>query len=168
MGRGYIEYQLPDSKRDEWVLFSAFLNYRLPDGSTLSIGQQPAWCWACRAFVLAEELSSIASLEEEIHRLEAADPEALRTWAFVSNGEPVQDRITELHRRIEWRRGRISPPRCLHCGTLEIVPIPWTGEFPHPQTGERVIVVSSGWADAAPWIADFSPEGEQLAEPSVS
>ena len=168
MGRGFVEYHLPESKRDEWVLVSAFLNYRLPSGDKLSILQQPAWCPSCRAFVIAEELPSVESLEGEIHLLQAANPVALQTWAFVSNGAPVKGRIAELRRRIEWRRGRIRPPRCLYCGALEVVPIPASGEFRHPQTGEQVMVASSGWADTAPWVADFSPEGEHLTEQDAS
>ncbi len=168
MGRGFVEYHLPESKRTEGVLWSAFLDYRLPNGAKLHILQQAAWCPVCRAFVIAEELPSVESLEEEIRLFQTGDPNQLRIWEFVSNGAPVEDRIAELRRRIEWRRSRISPPRCLHCGNLEIVPIPEIGEFRHPQTGERVIVTSSGFADAAPWFAEFSPEGEQLTDQGAS
>jgi hypothetical protein len=163
MGRGFIEYHLPDSGRDEAVLFSAFINYCLPDGTKLPILQNPAWCPDCRAFIVAEDVPPVESLTEEIRKLEAGDPESLQIWAFVSNGEPIEARVTELHRRIQWRQGRKSPPRCLYCGSTAVVPIPWNGEFAHPQTGDRVVVDQSGFADTAPWFADFSPEGEQIA-----
>ncbi len=39
-----------------------------------------------------------------------------------------------------------------------------SGEFTHSATGERVVVGSIGFADTAPWYAEFSPEGEPLAE----
>jgi hypothetical protein len=35
MGRGFVEYHLPESGRDEWVLWSAFIDYRLADGTKL-------------------------------------------------------------------------------------------------------------------------------------
>jgi len=42
MGRGYVEYHLPEAGREEWVLLSAFIYYPLPDGSQLPIAQQQA------------------------------------------------------------------------------------------------------------------------------
>ena len=164
MGRGFVEYRLPESGRDEWVLWSAFIHYRLADGSKLHILQQPAWCPACSRFVIAEEIPSVEALEEEIARFGSGDCDTLRTWAFVSDGGPVAERVAELSRYVAWRRGRQSPARCLECGAVAPVPIPTSGEFAHPRTGERVVVGSSGWADTAPWFAEFSPEGERIAE----
>ena len=164
MGRGFVEYHLPESGRDESVLWSAFIDYWIADGTKLHIWQQPAWCPACNRFVLAEYIPSVEELEEEIAKFRSADPDTLRTWAFVSNGSPVSERFAELLQYIEWRRGRRSPPRCLECGAVGPAPIPMSGEFAHPRTGERVVVGSSGFADTATWFAEFSPEGERLAE----
>src|SRR4051794_28048648 len=98
MGRGFVEYHLPESARDEWVLLSAFIDYRLADGAKLHILQQPAWCGACGRFALAEEIPSVEALEAEIAKYRSADRETLQTWAFVSNGGPVAERIAELLR----------------------------------------------------------------------
>jgi hypothetical protein len=163
MGRGFVEYHLPDSGRDEWVVWSAFIGYRLVDGTKLPILQQPAWCPACGGFVIAEEVPSVQALEEEITRYRSGDRATLDQWAFASNGVPAAERVAELLRRVKWRHGRQSRPRCLECGAVDPVPIPISGEFAHPRTGERVVVGSSGFADTAPWVAEFSPEGEQLA-----
>jgi hypothetical protein len=168
MGRGFVQYQLPDSGREEWVLWSAFIHYRLADGTQLPILQQPAWCPACRRFVIAEEIPSVQSLQQEITRYRSADRDTLQQWAFASNGSPVAEHVAELLRYVEWRQGRQSPPRCLECGAVEPVPIPRSGEFAHPQTGERVVVAGIGFADTAHWFAEFSPEGEQLAKPGAA
>jgi hypothetical protein len=162
MGRGFTEYLLPETGRREGVAFSAFIDYRLLDGTKLHILQQEAWCPCCRMFVAAEDIPSVESMEEEVRQLEAGDPELLRRWAFVSNGTPVAERIAELHRRTDWRRQRQSPPRCLICGSVGVLPVPGAGEFSHPETGERVIVGFTGWVDTAPWFADFSSEGQKL------
>lgn len=167
MGRGFLEYKLPDSGREEWVLWSAFIDYRLPDGSKLHIMQQPAWCAACRRFVIAEEVPTVEWLQAEISRFQQPefqqpDSEAFTIWAFVSNNQPVAERIEELRRYIEWRQSRQSPPRCLECGSLELTLTPMDGEFAHPATGERVVVGGQGWADTGSWSAEFSPEGVQL------
>jgi hypothetical protein len=167
MGRGFVEYHLPESGRDEWVLWSAFIDYRLADGSTLHILQQPAWCPVCRRFVIAESVPGVEQLEEEIARFRSADPDTLQMWAFASDGGPVTERVAELLRYIEWRKGRQSPPRCLECGAVGPVPVPMSGEFVHPGTGERVVAGRSGFADTAPWFAEFSPEGERFAAPGA-
>jgi hypothetical protein len=168
MGRGFVRYSLPESGRDEWVLFSAFLDYRLADGTRLHVEQDPAWCPACRAFVAAERVPTVEELEREVAEFQAGDPDLLRQWAFVSGGQTAAGRIAELRRRVEWRRGRRSPARCLRCGGGGVAPLPVDGEFRHPQTGERVVVGGSGWADAVPWFAEFSPEGKLLAEPDAA
>ncbi|WP_088257847.1 hypothetical protein [Fimbriiglobus ruber] len=162
MGRGYIAYQFPDSGREEWVLYSAFLDYRLADGTKLSVDQQPTWCSACNRFVIAESIPTIADLETELARYRTGDAEAHRTWAFISGDAPVAEKIAELCRRIEWRLERQSPSHCLACGASGPVPIPTADEFAHPATGERVVVGSFGWASTAMWVAEFSPEGESL------
>ncbi|HEY7314018.1 MAG TPA: hypothetical protein VH643_32005 [Gemmataceae bacterium] len=163
MGRGFVKYHLPESGRDEWVLWSAFIDYRLVDGTKLHILQQPAWCPTCGRFVIAEEIPSVAAFEEEIARYRSGERDTLQEWAFVSNGLPVEERVAELLRYVEWRRTRQSPPRCLKCGAIDPVPVPMSGEFAHPRTGEHVRVESSGFADCASWFAEFSPEGEKLA-----
>jgi hypothetical protein len=166
MGRGFVEYHLPESGRDEWVLTSAYIDYRLADGSKLQIRQQPAWCAACRRFVIAEAVPSVEALEEEIglDRSGDLDPDTLHIREFVY-GKSVEERIAELLRYVAWRQGRRGPPRCLECGAIDPIPVPISGEFTHPGPGERVVVGNRGWADAAPWCAEFSPEGEPLAEP---
>jgi hypothetical protein len=160
MGRGFVEYRLPESGRSESVLWSAFIHYRLADGSKLHIWQRPAWCSVCRRFVIAEDVPTIDSLEEQIAKLRSGDPKTLLEWEFVSNGSPVAERVAELLRYVEWRQVRKSKPRCLECGAIGPIPIPMSGEFSHPSTGERVVVGNSGFADTATWEAEFSPEGE--------
>jgi hypothetical protein len=41
MGRGFVEYDLPESAGHEWVLWSAFIDYHLADGAKLHVRQQP-------------------------------------------------------------------------------------------------------------------------------
>ena len=166
MGRGYTQYKLQDSGREEWVLFSAFLDYRFADGRKLHILQVAAWCHKCDRFVVAEEIPSIDWLRIELEKTQSGDSETIQIWNFVSNGQSVAIRIAELEKRIEWRNSRANPPRCLECGSFGIVALPGGKEFRHPKTGELVYEVSAGWADAERWSADFTPEGDTLDEPS--
>jgi hypothetical protein len=75
-------------------------------------------------------------------------------FTFPESGE------TEL--RINWRRNRTSPPKCLHCGSTNIMPIPDAKEFAHPITGERVVVAGCGFVSTDEWHAEFTPEGDVL------
>jgi hypothetical protein len=163
MGRGHIQYRLPASDREVWVVFSAFYNYRLPDGTLLSVDQQAAWCPHCRTFVLGERIKTVDQMEQRITELRNPSGELKELLAFV--GTSVEKELADLHRRIEWRRGRVTPARCLHCGTPQIVPLPNSRSFAHPDTGATVIVESNGWTDLPPHIQDFTPEGEQLPGP---
>jgi hypothetical protein len=166
MGRGYTQYRLPDTGREEWVLFSAFIDYRFPDGSKLHILQDAAWCPSCDRFVVAENIPTIETLKSELERTRSGDAETIQIWRFVSNGQPVSIRIAELEKRIEWRNARVNPSRCLECGGFDIAPLPAGKEFRHPKTGELVTEMSSGWTDVGPWFADFTPEGDVLDEQS--
>jgi hypothetical protein len=160
MGRGFIEYSLPAVGRSEFVAYSAFLDYRLPDGSTLWVEQQPAWCPSCGHFVLAERLPDVVELKESLAAVQAGEPEKVRQLAFL--GRSPDEQVAELTRRIAWRRVRRSPPRCLYCGSDRVLALPPGNEFSHPATGERVIVASSGFASMGRWVAEFSPEGIKL------
>jgi len=154
---GFVEYHLTSAGRGEFVGYSAYLDYRLPDGSTLPVEQQPAWCPSCKHFVLAGRVPDDEELERRLAEAQAAAPEAVARLGLL--GRSPEEEVAELTRRVAWRRGRVSPPRCLHCGSGRVAALPDGDEFPHPETGERVVVTGSGFADMEPWVAEFSPEG---------
>jgi hypothetical protein len=161
VGRGLIQYSLPKSGRKEAIAFSAYLNYKLADGSLLHVDQQAAWCPDCGRFVVAEFLPDLGELEKSLAELRAGDVKRLECLNFV--GRSAAEEMEQLSRRVAWRRARISAPRCLECGSPESVPLPAAEEFPHPATGEKVIVGSMVFADMEWWEAEFSPEGEKLS-----
>ena len=167
MDRRFMEQHLSESTRDEGVFWFLTIYYCLADGSKLHILQRPAWCPACGSLVLAERVPTITELQDEIARYQTADLKTLQKWAFISDGLQVAHRILELQRYVEWRKGRQSPPRCLGCGAIDLVPLPMKGEFTNPLTGERVVVYNGGFPDTGP-LPDYSPEGEQIAAPSAA
>jgi len=112
-------------------------------------------------------ISKRGPIEDRINEL---CPEIERTtqrqkppqWSLVSNGAQFEDRVNELLKRIEWRKQRQNPPRCLECSSIGVTPIPPDGDFFHPETGKKVHVGAHGFADTAPWCAEFTTEGEPL------
>lgn len=109
---------------------------------------------------MAEQIESIDELQSELERLRNPDEEEQKFIAFI--GIPLEDRIAEAETRIRWRLARSSPAKCLSCGNADLVFLPDSDEFEHPITGERVLIVSRGFADSAPWHADFTPEGNLI------
>ncbi|WP_145377664.1 hypothetical protein [Symmachiella dynata] len=110
---------------------------------------------------MAEWVQSLAELEAELKELLDPDEENMRKFAFI--GTPINDLIAETRKRIEWRQHRRSPAKCLHCGSTDIIVLPNTEEFAHPKTGERVVVVGRGFAEASPWHAEFTTEGDLIS-----
>lgn len=162
MGRGYTQFSFPDSAtEDEYALYSAFLNYRMPDGKLLHVHQTECWCPTCNRIDMAERMKTLAELNEELERLRNPDEATSRMLQFIST--PIEEQITEMELRIHWRRNRILPAKCLHCGTTHVVPIPTDDEFEHPKTGERVVVAGHGFMSTDQWHAEFTPEGDRLS-----
>ena len=51
----YLDHDLPD----EWLIYSAYLEYVLDDGSRLSVSQDDCFCCACNHFVAGECLQTV-------------------------------------------------------------------------------------------------------------
>ena len=161
MGRGFTQFSYPDSDtEDEFALYSAFLDYEMSDGTLLHVHQTEAWCPDCDCILMAEHVQSIEELQSELDRLLNPDEEELFFIQFI--GTPIEDRIVEAERRIQWRRSRTSPAKCLQCGSTQIVALPAQEEFTHPKTGERVKVSGHGFASTTIWEARFTTEGEKI------
>jgi hypothetical protein len=161
MGRGYTKYRFPDSgAEDAWVLHSAFLNYRLQDGSLLHVRQRDCWCPKCDCFVVGEDFATVEELNVEVAQLLNPDTEQRLIIDYI--GKPVEQLIEELRVRIKWRHTREAPAKCLKCGSTGIVPLPDCKEFKHPKTGQRVVFEERGWACTKEWHAEFTTEGDLI------
>ena len=129
--------------------------YVLPDGGIAPIPYQVGWCRRCRAFVRtelpADKLVRFADAWEA--RIELRRGEELRARRRTESG---------------WLRavaaGRQSPPRCLTCGSAEVVGLgPFKRPFTHPGCGGSVAYSRSVHRFLHPSpLAAFSPEGEAL------
>lgn len=175
MGRGYDQYAFPDSgSPKQEVIFSAYLHYQLPEDSLLFVHQNPCWCFACDRFQVGKRIEALEKLESDITRLRRGDLDPERYsdsevdfeffLTYYLGHEPIAEKIAELSTRIEWRRQRQSPPKCLVCGSTRIANVGRLPgeEFTHPKTGERVIIAESGMMSVAAWHAKYTPEGDML------
>jgi hypothetical protein len=142
--------------------------YRLPDGGVAPLPFQVSWCDKCRRFVHAEWPA------DELVRW--ADVLAER-WQLASREELRARGQAECARLRAIAGGRRSPPRCLACGSVNVVGLgAWSGRLMHPGCGGRVECSLSvhRYHEYPLLLAAYSPEGEALgvkvarAEPSDS
>lgn len=78
MGRGFIKYEFPDSGREpDFVLFSAHLNNRLPDGERLHIRQAAAWC---QPVTVLRWRNSSNLLQSEKLNFQSWSPGKINSW----------------------------------------------------------------------------------------
>lgn len=94
----------------------------------LAVRSQFAWCHGCQNVVLGEWLDPLDQVEEALHLAESRDPSHLR-WSRPHSSESLDEffdrTIASLHLRKEWRTQRVSPPRCLECGSFAIAAFPY-------------------------------------------
>lgn len=120
------------------------------------------WCAGCGRVALAEEVPDEAMLVERGEWW-------LRKFrdGGCGPGDEYYDRkATEFAAQLEWRRGRVGPPRCLLCRSTAVTPLHLYGgtpsEFAHPKCGGRLQFDKGGWhySTRAMWV--YAPEGEFL------
>lgn len=75
-----------------------------------------AWCHECDTIGNAEQLPNVTCLKRELLCLTGQGLSAWLRWLLPSHRE----RIREKQNAILWRQARITPPRCLHCGSTNI------------------------------------------------
>ena len=90
--------------------------YELESGVRFPIRETTVWCLEEERLFVAEDLQSVELYE----RILAA-----------TEGLPNIEQ-EEARAMLEWRRKRTDPPRCLSCGSPDIVPLPAKGGIAHP------------------------------------
>lgn len=161
MGRGYTQYSYTSCDLpDEWSIRSAYLDYVLDDGKLLHVDQADFYCRKCDRFTVGERIETVAELQHQIDQIENHPNSRERKIAEFLG--PVSKRIAELLLRVEWRKRRKSPSKCLECGSTEVLAIPEEEEFFHPGNGEPMKVSGRGLVSMAAWHATYTPEGDQI------
>ena len=72
------------------------------------------------------------------------------------------DQIAKATRRRAWRERRTSPPRCIRCGSTDVVVFPIGEPVPHPAGPGAIEVSITGMCSTSfnEWF--FTPEGERI------
>lgn len=157
----------PDGTVVAWVCTSIYCYYVLDDSRIEGIHETPAFCWTCGQYVASERIRSAQQCEAEIRWFQTLKGKELEKWEFVHGSE--QQLIERNRIEFETVRSRQSPPRCLKCGSTNILQAEVdergceTGRLMHPDylpkglSIEGVVFVSDG----IPYRL-FSLEGVEL------
>jgi hypothetical protein len=104
--------------------------YEFADGSHLDVYTEPVWCTRCLRVTNGEVIPTLESLDKQLAELGGPGstlarlllPPGVSALDFEENFR--RERIDEARKRREWRLGRRSPAKCIHCGSTEIVALP--------------------------------------------
>lgn len=104
--------------------------YVLDDGSRLPVIAWPAWCERCRQVTEAEHILSAAEEAKEVDEAENllvhAEDFRIHHRPVPREGRLAYQSMPELRARRRWLAARRSPPKCLECGSVDVVSI-WPG-----------------------------------------
>ena len=128
-------YRVPGSGRSSLFLFSVAIElygsrgdrYELAKGTHIDLRSSPVWCRQCNGFTDGESIEAPEEIDRQIADLRDPTSELYRfcyPGGTGSIGVDVLQLITKLNKRRRWRESRKSPPKCLGCGSTEIVLLP--------------------------------------------
>ena len=109
-----------------------FYKYLFNDNTVLKMKWDTGWCFDCDCVACVEVLPSLDELYERAKII--CSSEGDEAAAFINES------VSEIYKRIQWRKERVSPARCMDCGrvkisTLDFIPISdsvsQTKEFTH-------------------------------------
>lgn len=143
--------------------------YELSETVHLDLHSWPVWCHPCGKISDGENLSSIAEIDEQIRDLN--DPSSILyratrygTIELLAGGGAafLEKQLAELKLRRQWRVSRRSPPKCIRCGSADIVEIPHGVPIPNPRGAGYVQLCCVGMCstDFNEWF--FTPEGDRV------
>jgi hypothetical protein len=166
---GFYEIRWLPSGRTEKFAGSRGNYYEFSESDRLDLHSEPGWCHHCGKVTHIENLSTVDELDKQIRDLNDPSSELYRMTRhgvldeLLGKGDKfLNDRIAEIQRRRRWREERKSPPKCIHCGTTEIVELPIGMPVPVPHGEGQVQIDCVGMCSTNfnEWF--FTPEGDRI------
>lgn len=160
----------PDGTVVAYVATCDYRYYLVNDNQMDSIDEIEAFCWACHQYVASERIRNPEQCAAEVRWLESLQGIERDEWEFVHGSLPT---LIERHRiEIERWRSRKSPPRCLECGSTNILQCTLdengqeTGRLMHPDyLPQGLVVEPDSFASTKSFYRFFNLEGEELDLP---
>ena len=158
---------LPDGRTEKFA-GSRGNYYEFSESDRLDVHSVPVWCQRCGTIAHGEDLSTVDEIDKQIRDLNDPSSELYRMTQNslleeLGQGDAVRrDRLAELQRRRRWREARNSPPKCIHCGTTEILVLPMGVPVPNPRGDGQIQIDCVGMCSTYfnEWF--FTPEGDRI------
>jgi hypothetical protein len=142
--------------------------YQLADGSRVAVQTTPVWCRRCGTVTDGEEVEPLDEIDRRLAELDDPSSEASRDLSLLGGlgigggDDPRLWEIARLTRRRRWREGRATPPKCVRCGSPDMVVFPVDRPVPRPSGAGTVEVRVAGMC-SPPWNEwYFTSEGERV------
>jgi len=120
---------------NEAILWGVY-EYVISDNVFLHMKRTYGWCYSCKEIKPIEVLPDKPKLEKELEVLNSTRKRWTALTEFKSNRalETVDEKIKEIQDCLKFLNLRKAPPRCLTCGSTDVVNI----VRPNVQEGESV------------------------------
>ena len=140
-------------------------HYELANGTHIDFCSSPVWCRQCDEFTDGESIEVLEEIDRQIADLRYPTSELfgfIRESGTDSIGVEGIRFITELEKRRRWRDRRKSPPKCLTCGSMEIVLLPDKVAVTNPTGSGWIEVTVTGHCSTLFMNRFYTPEGDRI------
>jgi hypothetical protein len=164
----YEIHWLPEGRTEKFA-GSRGNYYEFSDTDRLDLDSVPVWCHRCAKITHGESLPSLDEIDQQIHDLHdpASDLYHMTRHGvldefFGKGQELLQEQLAKLQRRRQWRATRKSPPKCIHCGSAEIIELPLGKPVANPAGAGEIELQLIGMCSTSfnEWF--FTPEGDRI------
>jgi len=171
----FYEISFLPSERVEQFAGSRGNYYEFEDGTRLDMHTTPVWCRRCIEITHGEEIETLEEINQQLADLRNPRSELYQFLArdFIHEYKDLGEAFTRMHseereRRRYWRERRVSPPRCIHCGSPDIFVFPINQSVANPVGHGTVEVTIRGMCSTVfnEWF--FTPEGERIPRDTKS
>src|ERR1700722_1264246 len=100
----------------------------VPLSEQVGCSDQAGWCYRCRRPRAIELIPRLEDLE-------------LTRVRLLDLG--LTEQLSRVEAKIRWRKDRVSPSRCLWCGSAAVEAM--IGKFRHPGCGGELAIVETPW-----------------------
>jgi hypothetical protein len=131
-------------------------SYECEDGSCVGVISKLVWCRRCGDFTHSESIEGLDEIDQLLADLHDPSSE-------VSRGLRYRLRIIEqMEERRRWLLGRRSPPKCLECGSTDIVIFRSGERAEYPGGPGWVEITVTGHCSTSFNNRCYTPEGDRI------
>jgi hypothetical protein len=147
-------------------------SYVLEDDNRIDVLSLPVWCHLCHDFSEGEMIEGLEEIDRQPADLRDPESELYRltidTFPTDDGCPRLRPLFTEsLRQRRRWREARKTPPKCLICGSTEIIVFKLGEKARNPIGPGWVEITETGHCSTEFSNRSFTPEGELIPGDTV-